>query len=203
MNATHHADYAAFFIDENSQYVLNIVKKVIGINQKLLYTMTFSEKQKSFIIYDETGKEHSQFTVKYHSDQKEFELALNINIDAFKKYSSSSLYYSGIILDSRLNYQRTQLYFCLRKFDYSLAFVIDKDGIYASYISEHSSFECYELVCKKFMTTAFKRETSYLLDLFVNYHSIFDSYTIAELFAARDNSVAIDDMKKVADMLTI
>jgi hypothetical protein len=203
MNATHHADYAAFFIDENSQYVLNIVKKVIGINQKLLYTMTFSEKQKSFIIYDETGKEHSQFTVKYHSDQKEFELALNINIDAFKKYSSSSIYYSGIILDSRLNYQRTQLYFCLRHFDYSLAFVIDKDGIYVSYVSEHSSFECYELVCKKFMTAAFERETSYLLDLFVSHHSLFDSYTIAELFSARNNSVAINDMKKVADMLTI
>jgi hypothetical protein len=203
MHPTQHADYACFFINENSQYVLNIVKKVIGINQKLLYTMAFDEKQEAFIISDETGKEHSQFTVKYHSDNKEFELALNIEIEAFKRYSSSSIYYSGIILDSRLNYQRTQLYFCLRKFDYSLAFVIDKDGIYVSYVSEHSSFECYEIVCKKFMTAAFERETSYLLDLFVSYHSLFDSYTIAELFTARNNSVAIDDMKKVADMLII
>ena len=203
MNPTKHTDYACFFISENSQYVLNIVKKVIGINQKILYTMTFDEKQESFIISDEAGKEHSQFTVKYHSDNKEFEIALNIEIEAFKQYSSSSFYYIGIILDSRLNYQRTQLYFCLRKFDYSLAFVIDKDGIFVSYVSEHSSFECHELVCKKFMTTAFERETSYLLDLFVNYRSLFDSYTIAELFAARDNSVAIDDMKQVADMLVI
>lgn len=203
MNPTKHTDYACFFISENSQYVLNIVKKVIGINQKILYTMTFDEKQESFIISDEAGKEHSQFTVKYHSDNKEFELSLNIDIEAFKPYGTSTIYYSGIILDARLTYQRTQLYFCLRQVDYSLAFVIDKDGIFVSYISEHSSFECYELVCKKFMTAAFDRETSYLLDLFVNYRSLFDSYTIAELFSARGNSVAINDMKRVADMLTI
>lgn len=203
MNPTQHAGYASFFINENNQYVLNIVKKVIGINQKLLYTMKFDEKEKSFIIFDESGTEHSQFSVKYHSDNKEFELSLNIDIGAFKQYGSSIIYYSGIILDSRLTYQRTQLYFCLRHFDYSLAFVIDKDGIYVSYVADHSSFECYELVSKKFMTAAFERETSYLLDLFVSYHSLFDSYTIAELFAARDNSVAINDMKKVADMLII
>lgn len=203
MSVSQQEKFACFFINENSDHVLKIVKKVIGINQKLLYTLKYDEYSQMFAIFDELDEIHSQFSVKYHSDNKEFELSLNINIEAFKPYSSSIIYYSGIILDSRLNYQRTQLYFCLRQVDYSLAFVIDKDGIFVSYVSEHSSFESYELVCKKFMNTAFERETSYLLDLFVNYQSLFDSYTIADLFAARGNSVAINDMKRVADMLTI
>lgn len=203
MSVSQQEKFACFFINENSDHVLKIIKKVIGINQKALYTLKYTEQSNMFSILDESGEFHSHFSVKYHSDNKEFELSLNIDIEAFKPYGTSTIYYSGIILDARLTYQRTQLYFCLRQVDYSLAFVIDKDGIFVSYISEHSSFECYELVCKKFMTAAFDRETSYLLDLFVNYRSLFDSYTIAELFSARGNSVAINDMKRVADMLTI
>jgi hypothetical protein len=203
MSVSQQEKFACFFINENSDHVLKIIKKVIGINQKALYTLKYTEQSNMFTILDEAGEFHSHFSVKYHSDNKEFELSLNIDIEAFNPYGTSIIYYSGIILDARLTYQRTQLYFCLRQVDYSLAFVIDKDGIFVSYVSEHSSFECHELVCKKFMTTAFEREISYLLDLFVNYRSLFDSYTIAELFAARNNSVAINDMKKVADMLTI
>jgi len=203
MTTHQHTYNSSFFVNENSQYVLDILKKVIGINKKLLYTMTFNEEDEIFVVFDENGNEYMQFLVKYHADNKEFELSLKLSIDTFNKYSSSIIYYCGVILDSRLTYQRTELYFCLRNFAYSLAFVVNKEGIYVSYLSENSIVEGYELISKKFMTTAFDLEISYLLDLFVSYHSIFDSYTIAELFAARNNSVAINDMKKVADMLTI
>lgn len=203
MNATQHADFAYFFINENSNHVIDTLKKVIGINKKLLYTMEFNQEDKQFIVYDEKGAEHFNFSVKYHPDHKEFELSLNVQIDTFQKYSASIIYYCGVILDARLTYQRTELYFCLRQFEYSLAFSIDKDGIYVSYISDHSVMECYELISKKFMSRAFDLEITYLLDLFVNYKSIFDSYTIAELFSVRDNILALYDMKKVSDMLNI
>jgi len=198
-----YADKAAFFVNENSQHVLDVFKRVFGINQKLLYSVTFDEDDNVFLIFDENGNEHSHFVASYSDIDKEFNLTVNIVMGTFQKHIRSLIYQSKLVFDSRLNYDRTEIYICPRKKEHTLAFVANKEGVCVSYVEERSIIESYPLLSKKIMSKAFDKEASYLLDFLLNYSSLFDSYTISELFAVRDNPIAINDMKNISEMITI
>lgn len=198
-----YAHEAAFFVNENSQHVLDIFKRVFGINQKLLYSVTFDDDENVFLIFDENGQEHSHFVVIYSDIDKEFNLTFNIKIEPFQKHIRSLIYQCKLVFDSRLNYQRAEIYICPRKKEHTLAFVANKEGIYVSYVEERSIIESYPLFSKKIMSKAFEKEVAYLLDFLINYSSLFDNYTISELFGVRDNPVAINDMKNISEMITI
>lgn len=198
-----YADKAAFFVNENSQHVLDVFKRVFGINQKLLYSVTFDEDDNVFLIFDENGNEHSHFVASYSDIDKEFNLTVNIVMETFQKHIRSLIYQSKLVFDSRLNYDRTEIYICPRKKEHTLAFVMDKKGICVSYVEECSVIESYPLISKKIMSKAFDKEVAYLLDFLINYSSLFDNYTISELFDVRGNPVAINDMKNISEMITI
>lgn len=198
-----YADKAAFFVSENSQHVLDVFKRVFGINQKLLYSLTFYEYDNIFVIFDENGEGHADFVASYSDIDKEFSLTVNIKFEPFQKHIRSLLYQCKLVFDSRLNYQRTEIYVCPRKKEHTLAFVVNKEGICVSYVEERSIIESYPLTSKKIMSKSFNKEASYLLDFLINYSSLFDSYTISELFAVRDNPIAINDMKEISSMITI
>jgi hypothetical protein len=198
-----YANEAVFFVNENSQHVLDIFKRVFSINQKLLYSITLDNEEDVFLIFDENGNEHSHFIATYSDIDKEFNLTVNLKIHPFQKHIRSLTYQSKMVFDSRLNYQRTEIYICPRKKEHTLAFVVNKEGIYVSYVEERSIIESYPLVSKKIMSKAFDKEVAYLLDFLINYSSLFDNYTISELFGVRDNPVAINDMKKISEMITI
>lgn len=203
MITTEYKHEASFFVNENSQHVLDVVKKVLGISPKLLYSIEFYKKDNIFFIYDENGTEHSHLVAAYSYVDKEFKLDINMKIEAFQKHLRSLIYKCNLIFDSRLNYQRTEIYVCPRKKEHTLAFVVNKEGIHVSYVEEHSIIESYPLVSKKIMSKTFDKEVAYLLDFLINHSSIFDNYNISDLFAIRDNPVAINDMKNISEMITI
>ena len=198
-----YANEAVFFVNENSQHVLDVFKRVFSINHKLLYSITLDNEDDVFLIFDENGNEHSHFIATYSNIDKEFNLTVNLKIDPFQKHIRSITYQSKLVFDSRLNYQRAEIYICPRKKEHTLAFVANKEGIYVSYVEERSIIESYPLVSKKIMSKAFEKEVAYLLDFLINYSSLFDNYTISELFGVRDNPVAINDMKNISEMITI
>lgn len=203
MTTTEYKYEAAFFVNENSQHVLDVVKKVLGISPKLLYSIGYDKKDNVFFIFDENGREHSHLIANYSEIDKEFNLSINMKIEPFQKHIRSLIYQCKLVFDSRLNYDRTEIYICPRKKEHTLAFVVNKEGIYVSYVEERSIIESYPLVSKKIMSKAFDREVAYLLDFLINYSSLFDNYTISELFGVRDNPVAINDMKNISEMITI
>lgn len=194
---------AVFFVNENSEHVLDVFKRVFSINQKLLYSMRLDKDDTVFLIFDENGHEHSHFVATYSDIDKEFNLTVNLKIEPFQKHIRSLIYQSKLVFDSRLNYQRTEIYICPRKKEHTLAFVANKEGVFVSYVDEHSVIESYQLVSKKIMSKSFEQEVAYLLDFLINYSSLFDNYTISELFGVRDNPVAINDMKNISEMITI
>lgn len=195
-----------FFINENNQHILDILKAVLGIPSNQPYTMkSDNEHSAFFMIYDGNNTGYTSFSVEYLEQVKEFNISMGCAIKPFENYDfNNHLYACTVILDSTLKYIRTELTFYETNEDNDMLIFIEEDGnICVSYLSPPAIFEEFILTSKNFMTDSFHYEVFFLTDLYVTYPSIFKTYTIAELFNARTDSVLLNDMKQISDMATI
>jgi hypothetical protein len=114
------------------------------------------------------------------------------------------LYTCNVILDSDLNYLRTEVAFHAADYDADmLIFIEDGSGISVSYLSPPLIFDEFILTSKNFMTHLFNDEAVFLTELYVNNPAIFNTYTMTELFEARTDTVLLTSMKQVSDMSII
>lgn len=209
MHVNQSTNETTFFINENNKYVLNILKKVLGIPCDSLYTMKsdsdYDADSALFTIYDEHKLANTSFSADYDGSLKEFHLSMEHIIYPFETYDFHEyLYTCNVILDSNLNYLRTEIAFhAAFEEDNMLIFIEDGSGISVSYLSPPAFFEEYILTSKNFMTDLFKHEAVFLTELYVDHPSIFNTYTITELFEACDNMALLTSMKQVSDMATI
>ena len=197
---------STFFINENNQHVLNILKTVLAIPNEHAYTMKSDNLEtKFFMIYDGENTVYTSFSVEYNAIKKEFNLSIGHAIYPFDGYDIDFYQYMcTVILDKDLNYLRTEVLFSTQeKSDHMLIFIEKNGQIEVSYLSNPASFEDFILTSKNFMTDHFNYETFFLTDLYVSNPSIFKTYSIAELFNARTDTVLLNNMKQISDMVTI
>jgi hypothetical protein len=195
-----------FFINENNKFVLNILKKVLGIPLDSAYTMRSDNDESSFFtIYDEHNRSNTSFSAEYYGTLKEFHLSMEHVIYPFEGYNFNDyLYTCNVVLDSNLNYLRTEVAFHAADYDADmLIFIEDGSGISVSYLSPPLIFEEFILTSKNFMTHLFNDEAVFLTELYVKNPAIFNNYTMTELFEARTDTVLLTSMKQVSDMAII
>lgn len=197
-----------FFINENNKFVLNILKNVLGIPFDSVYTMESDcddSVSSFFTIYDEHKTSSTPFSVEYDTDLKEFHLFIEHVIYPFESYDFHEYRYScNVILDSELNYLRTEIAFQSANDQTDmLIFMEDGNGISVSYLSPPTFFEGFVLTSKNFMTDSFNDEAIFLTELYSSHPSIFMTYSIADLFNARTDTILLNDMKQISDMATI
>lgn len=197
-----------FFINENNKFVLNILKNVLGIPFDSVYTMESDcddSVSSFFTIYDEHKTSSTPFSVEYDTDLKEFHLFIEHVIYPFESYDFHEYRYScNVILDSELNYLRTEIAFQSANDQTDmLIFMEDGNGISVSYLSPPTFFEDFVLTSKNFMTDSFNDEAIFLTELYSSHPSIFMTYSIADLFNARTDTILLNDMKQISDMATI
>lgn len=197
-----------FFINENNKFVLNILKNVLGMPFDSVYTMESDcddSVSSFFTIYDEHKTSSTPFSVEYDTDLKEFHLFIEHVIYPFESYDFHEYRYScNVILDSELNYLRTEIAFQSANDQTDmLIFMEDGNGISVSYLSPPTFFEDFVLTSKNFMTDSFNDEAIFLTELYSSHPSIFRTYSIADLFNARTDTILLNDMKQISDMATI
>lgn len=197
-----------FFINENNKFVLNILKNVLGMPFDSVYTMESDcddSVSSFFTIYDEHKTSSTPFSVEYDTDLKEFHLFIEHVIYPFESYDFHEYRYScNVILDSELNYIRTEIAFQSANDQTDmLVFIEDGSGISVSYLSPPTIFEDFVLTSKNFMTDSFNDEAIFLTELYSSHTSIFRTYSIADLFNARTDTILLNDMKQISDMATI
>lgn len=207
MHVNQSINETTFFINENNEFVLNILKKVLNIPFDSAYIMKSDNDEDSFFtIYDEHNKSNTSFSVEYDGPLKEFHLSMDHAIYPFERYDFYEyLYTCNVILDSDLNYLRTEITFHAAA-DYDadmLIFIEDGNNISVSYLSPPTFFEEFVLTSTNFMTDSFNDEAVFLTELYVKNPSIFNTYTIPELFDARSDTVLLNAMTQVSDMATI
>lgn len=207
MHVNQSINETTFFINENNQFVLNILKNVLGIPCDSAYTMNSDSDydSASFMIYDEHKRANTSFSAEYDGTLKEFHLSMEHSIYPFEGYDFHEyLYTCNVILDSDLNYLRTEIAFHAADDEADmLIFIEDGSGISVSYLSPPTFFEEFILTSKNFMTDSFNYEAVFLTELYIKHPSIFNTYTITELFEARNDTVLLTAMTQVADMATI
>lgn len=213
---------STFFINENNQHVLNILKTVLAIPAEYAYTMKPDGLDSNFfMIYDSDKTAYTSFSVEYNEPVrklyqstfgdsepiKEFYLSMGCRIFPFEGYDINNYeYMCTVILDKDLNYLRTEVCFrTQQENDDMLIFIESKGQIKANFInwSSPAFFEYFILTSKNFMTDSFNYETFFLTDLYVSNPSIFRTYSIADLFNARTDTILLNDMKQISDMATI
>lgn len=197
-----------YFINENNKIVLNILKNVLGFPLESVYTMEADcddSGSSFFTIYDENKTSSTPFSVEYDTDLKEFYLFIEHVIYPFENYDFHEYRYScNVILDLELNYLRTEIAFQSANDQTDmLIFMEDGNGISVSYLSPPTFFEDFVLTSKNFMTDSFNDEAIFLTELYSSYPSIFRTYSIADLFNARTDTILLNDMKQISDMATI
>lgn len=195
-----------FFINENNKFVLNILKKVLGIPSDSAYTMkSDNDEDSSFTIYDDHKRSNTSFSAEYDGSLKEFSLSMEHVIYPFEGYDFNDyLYTCNVILDADLNYLRTEVAFHAADYDADmLIFIEDGSGISVSYLSPPLIFDEFILTSKNFMTHLFNDEAVFLTELYVNHSAIFNTYTMTELFEARADTLLLNSMKQISDMATI
>jgi len=197
-----------FFINENNKFVLNILKNVLGMPFDSVYTMESDcddSVSSFFTIYDEHKTSSTPFSVEYDTDLKEFHLFIEHVIYPFESYDFHEYRYScNVILDSELNYIRTEIAFQSANDQTDmLVFIEDGSGISVSYLSPPTIFEDFVLTSKNFMTDSFNDEAIFLTELYSSHTSIFRTYSIADLFNAQTDTILLNDMKQISDMATI
>lgn len=199
-------DTPAFFINENNQGVLNILKTVLAIPAEHNYTMKpESSTSNFFMIYDDYNIVYTSFSVEYDEFTKEFNLSMGCSIFPFESYDSESYEYTCVvILDDDINYLRTEVgFYSQEESDNMLIFIEEEGQISVSYLSPPDFFDEFILRSKNFMTDAFNYETFFLTDLYISCPYIFRTYSIADLFNARTDIILLNDMKQISDMATI
>lgn len=196
----------AFFINENNQGVLNILKTVLAIPAEHNYTMKpESNTSNFFMIYDGYNIAHTSFSVEYDEFTKEFNLSMECSISPFESYDSDGYEYTCVvILDDDINYLRTEVEFYSEEESNNMLIFIEEEGqISVSYLSQPDFFDEFILRSKNFMTDAFNHETFFLINLYIFCPYMFRTYSIADLFNARTDIILLNDMKQISDMATI